>query len=64
MKSQSELIHRSVNMLARSVYGVQITNGKNQADIHGTTLAMWALSMITNNIEDDRVNLELNLIKP
>ena len=45
-------------------YGVQITNGKNQADIHGTTLAMWALSMITNNIEDDRVNLELNLIKP
>lgn len=27
-------------------YGVQITNGHNTPDIHGTTLLVWALSMI------------------
>ncbi len=27
-------------------YGVKITDGRNEADIHGTTLLTWALSMI------------------
>ena len=27
-------------------YGVKITNGFDEADIHGTTLLTWALAMI------------------
>lgn len=45
-------------------YGVQITNGKKQADIHGTTLCTWAIAMIAANVQDENFNLNWNLIKP
>ena len=45
-------------------YGVEITGGKKQADIHGTTLCLWAISMITNNLENDKLDLKWKLIKP
>ena len=43
-------------------YGVKITEGLNTADIHGTTLLLWALSMIFTFKEDD--SIKLNIIKP
>lgn len=43
-------------------YGLNITKGVKTADIHGTTLLLWAYSMINyiKQIED----IKLNLIKP
>mgnify|MGYP006144690521 CR=1 FL=1 len=43
-------------------YGVKITEGLNTADIHGTTLLLWALSMIYTFKEED--SIKLNIIKP
>ena len=43
-------------------YGVQITNGLNVADIHGTILLTWALSMIYNIQEEESVNWKI--LKP
>lgn len=45
-------------------YGVEIINKKKQADIHGTILCLWAISMILKNLEDDTIKLNLNIIKP
>ena len=43
-------------------YGLSITKGVKTADIHGTTLLLWAYSMINyiKQIED----IKLNVIKP
>ncbi len=35
-----------VNKSQEFYYGVKISEGKNEADLHGTTLLTWALSMI------------------
>ena len=43
-------------------YGVKITEGLDTADIHGTTLLLWALSMIYTFKEEE--SLKFNLIKP
>ncbi len=43
-------------------YGLKITNGKNVPDIHGTTLLIWALSMIFKTIENNKFSL--NVLKP
>lgn len=43
-------------------YGVKITNGTNNPDIHGTLLLTWALSMIVQMLEIENTNL--NILKP
>ncbi len=43
-------------------YGVQITEGLNEADIHGTTLCLWAILMILDSLEI--MNEDMNIIKP
>ncbi len=43
-------------------YGVKITNGTNNPDIHGTLLLTWALSMIVKMLEIENINL--NILKP
>lgn len=43
-------------------YGVKITNQKNVADLHGTLLLTWALSMIFNLSE--RSDNTWNILKP
>ena len=43
-------------------YGVKITNGLKKPDLHGTTLLVWALSMIRDVIEPE-LN-EWKIIKP
>ena len=41
-------------------YGMQITKGLNYPDIHGTTLLLWALTMIYSI----QGSSEFNVIKP
>ena len=43
-------------------YGVKISEGLDTADLHGTTLLLWALSMIYTFKEDD--SIKLRIIKP
>ena len=43
-------------------YGVQITNGENQSDLHGTLLCIWALIMVLRN--NEKIENEYRLIKP
>ena len=43
-------------------YGVQISNGKNEPDIHGTLLLTWALSMIFKITENE--NYDWKVLKP
>ena len=43
-------------------YGVEISNGLNTPDIHGTTLLVWALAMIFKILGDDYPNW--SIIKP
>ena len=43
-------------------YGVQITNGENQSDLHGTLLCIWALVMVLRN--NEKIDNEYRLIKP
>ena len=42
-------------------YGVPIIDGRNQPDIHGTMLLIWAISMILKNNE---IDLNWKIIKP
>ncbi|MGB7342112.1 MAG: hypothetical protein WBC91_24665 [Phototrophicaceae bacterium] len=46
-----------------SYYGVPITNGKPIADMHGTILITWALAMIFDLLDDDRLP-QWHIIKP
>ena len=43
-------------------YGVKITKGTNNPDIHGTLLLTWALSMIVHILEIENINLKI--LKP
>ena len=45
-------------------YGVEIIKSKNQADLHGTMLSIWAISMIIRNLEDESINFHWNMLKP
>jgi len=51
-----------INKSQTHYYGVQITSGLNVADIHGTILLTWALSMIYNIQEEESVNWKI--LKP
>jgi hypothetical protein len=43
-------------------YGINISKGQNYADIHGTTLSVWAIVMILEALGQNKY--EYNLIKP
>ena len=43
-------------------YGVEISNGNNEPDIHGTLLLTWALSMIFKITENE--NYDWKVLKP
>jgi len=43
-------------------YGIKISEGKNEPDLHGTVLLLWALSMILE-IQEKNIN-NWNIIKP
>ena len=45
-------------------YGVEIIKSTNQADLHGTMLSIWAISMIIKNLEDESINLHWHMLKP
>jgi len=51
-----------INKSQKLYYGVKITNQKNVADLHGTLLLTWALSMIFNLSE--RSDNTWNILKP
>ena len=42
-------------------YGVPITDGRNQPDIHGTMLLIWAISMI---LKSNEIESNWRIIKP
>lgn len=52
----------SENESQRYYYGLTVTNGSNTADIHGTTLLLWAYSMINYIKETNEITL--NILKP
>lgn len=43
-------------------YGVEISNGNSEPDIHGTLLLTWALSMIFKITENE--NYDWKVLKP
>ena len=43
-------------------YGIKISQGKNEPDIHGTMLSVWAIVMILNVLEENKFNYKV--IKP
>ena len=43
-------------------YGINISKGQNAADIHGTTLSVWAIVMILEALGQNKY--DYNLIKP
>jgi hypothetical protein len=50
-----------INKSQTSYYGVKFSKGLNTPDLHGTTLLIWALSMIKFLIDE---NSEWNTLKP
>lgn len=52
----------SVNESQKLYYGVNISKGKNEADIHGTVLLTWAISMILQITENNKHNWKV--LKP
>ncbi len=57
-KGFSYFIERSQNYY----YGINISSGKNFADIHGTILSIWAIVMILESLEQN--HNQYKLIKP
>tara|TARA_Y100000817_G_scaffold265773_1_gene221733 strand:- start:12 stop:1133 length:1122 start_codon:yes stop_codon:yes gene_type:complete len=51
-----------INKSQVNYYGLKITKGKNIPDLHGTTLLLWALSMIYETIESESISWKI--IKP
>ena len=43
-------------------YGIEVTNGANVADLHGSTLCLWAILMILESLEMNDKNYKI--IKP
>ena len=52
----------SINKSQTGYYGVNITNGMNTPDIHGTILLTWALSMIFEITENEKH--QWSILKP
>ncbi len=52
----------SIGSSQKLYYGVEISKGNNQPDIHGTILLTWALAMIFKITENDEFNW--NVLKP
>jgi len=52
----------SINESQKLYYGVTISKGKSEADIHGTVLLTWAISMILEITENSDYNW--NVLKP
>ena len=52
----------SIDKSQEYYYGLKITNGENNADLHGTILLTWALSMIFNITENNK--FRWRIIKP
>jgi hypothetical protein len=51
-----------INNSQEYYYGLKVTNGNNAADIHGTILLLWAISMIYDFENEE--NQLFNIIKP
>lgn len=51
-----------INKSQTHYYGIQITKGKNEPDIHGTILSVWAIVMILILLEKN--SYDYNIIKP
>jgi len=51
-----------IEMAQTNYYGVPITNGLPESDIHGTCLLIWALTMTAFILEMD--NMKYNIIRP
>ena len=51
-----------INNSQEYYYGLKVTNGNNVADIHGTILLLWAISMIYDFENEE--NQLFNIIKP
>jgi len=51
-----------VNKSQTHYYGINISNGKNTADIHGTILSVWGIVMILSFL--DKNKYDYNIIKP
>lgn len=51
-----------INKSQTHYYGVEISKGKNVADIHGTLLLTWAISLITQHIQPE--SNPFKIIKP
>ena len=52
----------NLNESQKLYYGVKISNGYDQPDLHGTILLTWALSMIFEISEDNKFSW--NILKP
>ena len=53
-----------VNKSQTHYYGAEIIKQSKQADLHGTLLSLWGIAMICNNLEDNKINLNLKILKP
>ena len=51
-----------INKSQTHYYGVKISEGNDQPDIHGTLLLVWAMSMIFKLVENNK--FEWSIIKP
>ena len=51
-----------INKSQTHYYGVKISEGNDQPDIHGTLLLVWAMSMIFKLVENNK--FEWKVIKP
>ena len=51
-----------VNSSQTHYYGVEVSKGKKEADLHGTLLCTWAIIMILDFFEE--LDAKFNLIKP
>jgi hypothetical protein len=53
-----------INKSQTHYYGAHITTGVKQADIHATTLSIWAIALTINQLEIEDLQLDWNIIKP
>ena len=51
-----------INKSQTHYYGIKITEGLNEPDLHGTILLVWGLSMIFLTLEEFNINWKV--IKP
>ena len=53
-----------INKSQTHYYGAHITTGVEQADIHATTLSIWAIALTIKQLEIEDLQLHWNIIKP